>query len=246
MVSEPSPSPRFTMCHSEEPPTTLVVGFAEFGLAGLTAVDYLVDQRELNQTGHLEATSLPTITPFANGRPRHHTRLFSDGDWLATLVGELAVPVSAAGPLGDELIEWAAGAGVEEITILSGVPMAHGPDEHAPFYVATEDYEQACLEAADIKPMGSGFLEGVNAELMRRGIDSDLRVGMVTTPVHQQVPDAEAAIRLLDALCRIYDIDVDTEPLETFAAEVRKHYAELAARIERAREETSPDDRMFM
>jgi len=246
MASDPSQTPSFTMCHGEDPPTTLVVGFAEFGLAGLTAVDYLVDQLELVQTGHLEAESLPTITPFEDGRPRHHTRLFSDGDWLATLVGELAVPVPAAGPLGDELIQWAEDEGVEEITILSGVPMAHGPDEHAPFYVATEDYETACLENADIKPMGSGFLEGVNAKIVQQGLDSDLRVGMVTTPVHQQAPDIEAAVRLLDALGRIYDIDVDTAPLEEFAAELRKHYAELAARIERAREEPSPDDRMFM
>jgi len=246
MVAKAQSPPAFTMCHSEEPPTTLVVGFAEFGLAGLTAVDYLVDQLDLRQTGYLEAESLPTITPFDKGRPRHHTRLFSDGDWLATLVGELAVPVPAASSFGEELIQWAEANGIEEITILSGVPFAHGPDEHVPFYIATEDYETACLEAVDIRPMGSGFLDGVNAELMQRGIDSDLRVGLVTTPVHQQAPDAEAAVRLLDALARIYDIDLDTGPLEDFAAEVRQHYAELAARIERAHEEQSPDDRMYM
>jgi uncharacterized protein len=234
------------MHHSEDPPTSLVVGFAEFGLAGLTAVDYLTQELDLLETGHLEASSLPTITPFAAGRPRHHTRLYSDGDQLAVLVGELAVPRGASGPLSEELMTWADGQGVEEITILSGVPFAHGPDQHEPFYVATEDYAATRLGGVDIAPMGNGFLDGVNASLMQRGIDSDLRVGLVTTPVHEPAPDAEAAIRLLDAFGEVHDRDVDVGPLEAFAAEIRQHYAELAARIEQIRDDERPDDRMFM
>ena len=234
------------MHHGEEPPTTLVVGFAEFGVAGLTAVDYLTQELDLVETGHLEAESLPTITPFAQGRPRHHTRLYSGGDQLAVLVGELAVPRRADGPLSEELMAWASGHGVEEMTILSGVPVVHGPDQHEPFYVATEDYVASRLEDVDIEPMGNGFLDGVDAALMQRGIDSDLRVGLVTTPVHDQAPDAEAALRLLDAFDRIHDRRVDVGPLESFAADIRQHYAELADRIERASAEERPDDRMFM
>jgi uncharacterized protein len=246
MPEEPTPPADFTMHHSEEPPTALVVGFAEFGLAGLTAVDYLTQELDLVETGHLEAESLPTITPFAQGRPRHHTRLYSDGDRLAVLVGELAVPRQAAGPLSEELMTWASDNGVEEITILSGVPIAHGPNQHEPFYVATEDYVASRLEGVDIEPMGNGYLDGVSASLMDRGIDSDLRVGLVTTPVHDQAPDAEAALRLLDAVDRIHDRRVDVGPLESFAADIRQHYAELAERMAQVRDDERPDDRMFM
>jgi len=54
---------------------TLAVGFTEYGLAGLTAVDYLSDQLSMSRHGHLTNGGSPTITPFENGTARHHTRL---------------------------------------------------------------------------------------------------------------------------------------------------------------------------
>jgi uncharacterized protein len=94
--------------------------------------------------------------------------------------------------------------------------------------------------------MGTGFLDGVNAALVERGIDSPLAVGVYVTPVHEQVPDVEAAIRLLETIRTVYDIDIDTEPLEDFAAEVRQHYEDLAARFNAASEAELPEDRMYM
>jgi uncharacterized protein len=61
----------------DDPSGTLVAGFTEYGLAGLTAVTYLTDQLDLEETGHVSVAELPAITPFENGTPRHHTRLFS-------------------------------------------------------------------------------------------------------------------------------------------------------------------------
>jgi hypothetical protein len=116
----------------------------------LTAVDYPTQELDLVETGHLEAPSLPTITPFAQDRPRHHPRLYGDGDQLAVPVGKLAVPRGASGPLSEELMTRASGEGVGEITILSGVPFAHGPDQYEPFYAATEDYAATRLE--DVGP----------------------------------------------------------------------------------------------
>lgn len=239
--------PDFSVTHESAPPETLVAGFSAAGLAGLTAVDYLVDRRDATETGHLNVERLPAITPFTDGEPRHHTRIFSDRPAdLAVLVGELSVPRGAGGALAEAVLEWAADNGVEEITILSGVPVDHAPDEHESFYVATADYRDHRLGDADLRPMGSGFLDGVNAEILQRGLDTDLRVGLLTTPVHAQAPDLEAALRLLGALTEVYDVDVDTGPLEAFASEVRRYYAELVDRMERTTQAEYPEDRMFM
>lgn len=237
----------FRFVHDSEPSDTLVCGFSEFGLAGLTAADFLVDHLELEQTGHVAAPGLPAITPFENGVPRHHTRFFSRPDVDVTvLVGELFVPVSVAAAFSDSLVEWLAANDVRDAAVLSGVPVAHGPEDHRTFYVATEDYRDAHLADADVPAMGNGFLDGMKAELLERGIDTDLRACVYTTPVHAQAPDVEAAIRLVDAVSGVHGLDVDTSPLETFAAEVAEHYAELSERVERVADEERPDDRMYM
>lgn len=237
----------FEITHEKPPSASVIAGFSSFGLAGLTAVDYLTEQLALSETGHITAQELPAITPFENGTPRHHTRLFSSPAATVTvLANELFVPVGATDGFSRAILEWAADSGVEEITVLAGVPVPHGPEQHRTYYVATEDYQAARLEDTEIEPMGTGFLDGVNAGLVGQGIDSALRVGVLVTPVHAQVPDAEAALRLIDAVESILGLDVDTGALESFAADVERYYRELAGRLDQVKKEDVAEDRMFM
>ncbi|MFB6155036.1 MAG: proteasome assembly chaperone family protein [Haloferacaceae archaeon] len=236
----------FTVQHDQEPSEVLLAGFSEWGLAGLTAVDYLVEQLELEQTGHITAEGLPAITPFEEGVPRHHTRLFSRSDLDVTvLVGELFVPVSVSQSFSDAILDWTGNHGVEEVAVLSGIPVAHAPDEHRAYYIATDDYRKHRLVDQSVSPMGRGFLDGTNAALVARGLTSSLGVGVFVTPVHAQVPDVDAAIRLVETVQSVYGLDVDAGPLEAFAEEVRQYYAELANRME-AQEREMPEDRMYM
>ncbi|WP_435063936.1 proteasome assembly chaperone family protein [Halobaculum sp. EA56] len=280
-MEERADRPAFHVATETEPSSTVVAGFSQFGLAGLTAADYLVDHLELERTGHIRTEGLPTITPFENGRPRYPTRLFSRPDLdVSVLVGELFVPNTLAEPFSRAILDWTEEGGVEEVAVLSGVPFAHGPDEHRAFYIASDDYREAHSpalaaaapdptadgaadsSAADddpgtdpatgpatdpaIPPMGNGFLDGTNAALMARGMESDLGVGVFVTPVHAQAPDVEAALRLVEAIDRVYGLGVDTGPLEAFAGEVGEHYRGLAERLDDQREEDQPLDRMYM
>lgn len=247
MAAAERAQPSFTVTHDAEPSGTLVVGLSTFGLAGLTAVDFLVDQLELEQTGFVTADVLPTITPFEKGVPRRHTRLYSDPAVdLTILVNELFVPVWAAEPFANAVLDWTTANGVSEVCVLSGIPVPHGPDAHRVFYVASKDFREERLAETDIEPMGVGFLDGVNGSLMGRAIDSPLRTGVFITPVHAQAPDAEAALRLIDAVQHVYGIEVDTEPLQQFAGEIERYYRDLADRLETVQERHVPEDRMYM
>jgi len=227
--------------------STLLCGFSRFGLAGLTAVDYLVDHLEMDPIGHVTTSELPTITPFENGVPRHHTRLFTRSDLdILVLVNELFVPQFAADDLAKAILAWTDEHGIEEAAVLSGVPVAHGPDDHRVFYVATEDYKTSRLRDLQIPAMGNGFLDGVNASLLARGMDTDFRTGIFLTPVHAQAPDVDAALRLIDGFEAVYGLDVDSGPLEAFAQEVQQYYQELANRLENVERGQMPEDRMYM
>jgi uncharacterized protein len=242
MPQQPAPDePSFHIEQDEEPAAeTLIAGFSTFGLAGLTAADYIVDHLDLEERGHVAVDQLPTITPFENGTPRHHTRLFSrDGLDITVLVGDLFIPPFAADSFSTALLDWTAENEVAEVTVLSGVPVPHGPDGHRVFYVASADYQERRLSGTELSPMTEGFLDGVNASLMQCGMESDLATGILTTPVHDQAPDIEAALRLIESVRTVYDLDIDTEPLETFAAEVKNYYEGLSQHLEA----TEPQDR---
>jgi len=236
----------FDVTHDSAPSETLITGFSAYGLAGLTAVDYLVDHLELEETGYIRADGLPSITPFEKGRPRHPTRLYSRDDLDVTvLVGEQFVPSMLGETLATAILEWTEANDVAEIAVLAGAPVPHGPEGHRTFYIATDDYRERRLADGSVPAMEAGFLDGINAAFLERGMDSPLGVGLFVTPVHAQAPDIDAALRLVETVDEVYGLDVDAEPLKAFAAEIRQHYEDLAARIEE-REPDTWSDRMYM
>lgn len=238
--------PDFHVTHDTEPSETLLAGFSSFGLAGLTAADYLVDHLDLEETGHIAVDGLPAITPFVDGRPHNHTRLFSRPDLDVTVLSsELFVPAAVGQRFGEAILEWTEANGVGEVAVLSGIPVEHGPDGHRTFFVAEDDYRRRRLDDADVQPMGRGFLDGINASLVERGLHSPLGVCVFLTPVHPRAPDVEAAIRLVETVESVYGLGVDAGPLHEFAERVQQYYSDLAERIER-REGEASDNQMYM
>jgi len=234
---------------------TLFVSLSGVGLAGLSALDYLVRQLELEQIGHVSTHGLPDIAPFEDGRPRHPMRLYSGDDIDATvLVSELFVPTWTADSFAEALRTWVAGTDIDEMVVLNGVPFPHGPDEHAVFYVANSAYRDRHLGNAEIRPLKGGVFDGVVGELTVWSLAADAPpVGVFVTPTHPPGPDLDAALLFLDALQGVYDFELDEAELRRTAEDLKRHYQELADRLQAMQESDgglmgrdAPDDRMYM
>jgi uncharacterized protein len=235
--------------------STLLVGTANPGLAGLTVVDYLVRNAGAEPAGHVRSLGLADVTPFTAGEPRHAFRLYTlpEAD-LTLLASEVFLPVDAAEAFVDALLAWTDATGVDEVAVSHGVPYPHGPEQHRVFHVATPGFRERRLTAPGaeeslVPPMPGGFLDGVVGELMTAGLEDDTAVGALVTPTHPPGPDLDAALRFLEALEALYDLDVDPTGLRERADEQRRYFAELANRVEsldRGERGDYPADRMFM
>lgn len=225
--------------------TPVIAGFARYGLAGLTAVDYLVRQLELEPVGFVRAPDLPSITPVTGGRPRHPTRILGNGKQdITVLMGELHIPPMITPEFSNAILQWIDRSGIEEICCLAGVVVPHEPEDHFVSWIATEDYNR--VETTNVPPVKEGFLDGVLAALVEKGMSEHQRVGVLTTPVHPQTMDVEAALRLVEAVDELYDLEVDPGPLQQFAQEIEAYYEELAKHFSEQSQPRVPDDRMFM
>lgn len=249
------PSFRVTAPAVSELGETLLVGLSHMGMAGLTAVDYLVRQAESTEVGHVSPAGVPGIAPFQAGEARHHTRLYTLAeDRLSVVVGELLIPPWMATTFTDAILEWVDDSPIEEITILHGVPFPHGPEEHTVFYVSTPAYRERRLSETAIQPLAGGVLDGVSGELVSRSLDEHSPpVGVLVTPAHPPGPDVDASIRLLEAVQETYGLAVDATELEQRAEELKQYYAELADRMNTLAEQEQPlgsrdfpEDRMYM
>lgn len=252
--------PSFTIeLTSDTPPgERLLVGMAGVGVAGLTAGDYLVNNVETEQIGHVRTRNLPDITPFTNGQPRHPIRLYSaTGSDVTVLISEVFLPAWVADPLTDALLEWAGDHDIEEVTVLHGTPFPHQEDEHRVYHVATEAYRERHFGSEDgppFEPLPGGFFDGVIGELLVRALDGEgPATGVLVTPTHMPGPDLDAAVRLLDALEPVCGIEVDETDLRERAEEMERYFADLAERMQAMQDAEEPTEgqdypanRMFM
>jgi uncharacterized protein len=230
---------------------SLVLATANPGLAGLSVVDYLVSQTDAEQVGHVRARGLADVTPFTDGEPRHAVRLYSPPERNVTvLTGELFLPTAAGEPFVEAIVEWATGVGIWEFVAPYAVPYPHGPEEHRVFYVGTSAFRERRVSGHDVAPLKGGYLDDPTGELLTAGLDRDAPVGALITPSHPPGPDLDAAVRILEALDDLYDLDVDPTELRARADERRRQYAELAQRVQTLDDRTAggeyPEDRMFM
>lgn len=244
------PTPEIEFCIEDGEPigSKLVVGFASPGMASLAAVDHLVGGLESSQCGYGTVHGFPTATPFTDGTPRRAIRLYGTGRELSLLASEVFLPAGVGEQLADGVVDVARDHGIEEITVLYSVPYQHGPDEHAVFSVATEEYPLERLRAYGVAPLAGGFLDGFVGGLVERGLDSGTpSVGVFVTPAHPPGPDFDATLLLLDAASHHYDVAVDTTELEERSEEVHRYYQEYADRVEAlADRDDQFEDRMFM
>lgn len=119
----------------------LVLGLANPGVVGLTVLDHVVREFDADQVGHVRTRNVATVTPFADGRPRRPIRLYAVPELDATVVlAEIAVSPVAAEAFAEALFGFADDADLGEITAINAVPYPHGPEDHAVFAVATDDY----------------------------------------------------------------------------------------------------------
>ncbi|MEF8786568.1 MAG: PAC2 family protein [Haloarculaceae archaeon] len=226
----------------------LLVGYASPGMASLIASDYLVTEGQTTQAGYVRVHDLPTITPFNEGVPRYPSRLYTNESGPTMVVSERFLPLEIGDKFAEAIGQLASDHGIEEITILYGIPYPHGPEDHAVFSIATEDYPLSTLEDAGVKRLSGGFLDGVPGTLLQDGIGSDaLKTGVYVTPSHPPGPDFDAALRLLEAVDHHFDVRIDTTQLEAQSEEFHRYYEELATRIEAENEDRDfPEDRMYM
>ncbi|MXR52141.1 proteasome assembly chaperone family protein [Halovenus sp. WSH3] len=234
-------------CPEIAPGQTLLVGLASPGMASLTAATHIVEEHEATEIGHVAPAELPAITPFEDGTPRHHTRLYDiDGESIVVLLSELFVPPWAARPFVEEVLDWATDSQIAEIAMLHPVAYEHAPDDHQVFYVATEEYETERLDG-DVPPMSGGVLDGVPSEFLSHSLRGEgPPTGIYVTPAHPPGPDIDGALLFLDAVESTYDLDIDRSELEDFSREIKQHYETLAERMATLDEaEQSRDDREF-
>jgi predicted ATP-grasp superfamily ATP-dependent carboligase len=230
----------------------VLVGFPSQGLVGAIVASYLVPKLDMQLVATLDHPTMPPVASIREGRAHSPVQIFASTvrcgingncDQLVVIRSDAAPPTEHVDEISDEILEYADQIGGDLVVTLEGAPTSSESDHvfAVPNLVADVDTSEIGAES-----FPDGALSGFSASLLTEGNSRQQHVLCLFTTVQEDMPDAEAASRLVDVADDLVPgIRMDPEPLRE---EARKFERNLRAALEEQErsQEDMPSERTSM
>ena len=219
----------------------IFAGFVGAGLVGTISVDYIINKLNMNEIGFLRSKYLPPSTVFMQGRLRHPFRLYANNDGtICAIICEIIISREGLYTIASSILDWAEKNGSNEIVILDGV--ASDKHDKKAFCAAEVDLCRV-MEEHGIKMIPQGFITGISGGILNECLIRKIKGVALLAKADESMPDTLAAVTLIDAINRLYGIDVDTKDLKKQRNQIGSELKELSDKYS---EHKKIDSNMYM
>ncbi len=211
----------------------LVCCFPSAGVVGTIAANTLIEKFEMEEVAHVRSRFMPSAAVFLDGHLRHPFRIYGHKEEnLLVVTAELPVADEGLYYVSSALLDWAATVGVKETVILDGIPVQGLPTDRKVLFAAEEEKLGELKKDDSMEILTKGIITGIAGSILSETLCRDMVGFALLTPAIAMVPDPEGAIQLLEALNRLYHVNVDISELKESAAEIRKKMEEMAQQVD--------------
>ena len=211
---------------------TVVAAFPSVGFVSTITATYLITTLPMDQVTALESADFPSISMIYAKKPKFPARVYASREHkLAIFICEMPLPMFTHRPVAYALLKWAKDHGCRQIVPLEGLPAeleAPMAGEPTVWGVGSTDRARAELEKRGIRQLESGMISGVAGVLLNEGRWRDADVIALLAEARVAIPDARAAVALVQALDTFLpEISIDLGPLQEQAKELEDQLTRL-------------------
>ncbi|MFW9810419.1 MAG: proteasome assembly chaperone family protein [Candidatus Thorarchaeota archaeon] len=211
----------------------LVCCFPSAGVVGTIAAQEMIQQFEMEEVAHVRSRYMPSAAVFQDGRLRHPFRVYGKKDKnLLVVTAELPVADEGLYVVSSTLLDWGATVGVKETVILDGIPVQGLPTSRKVLYAAEEEKINELAKDETMEILSKGIITGIAGSILSETLCREMVGFALLTPAIAMVPDPAGAVQLLEALNRLYKVDVNVTDLKESAAEIKSKMEEMAQQVE--------------
>lgn len=211
----------------------LVCCFPSAGVVGTIAAQEMIQQFEMEEVAHVRSRYMPSAAVFQDGRLRHPFRIYGKKEKnLLVVTAELPVADEGLYMVSSALLDWGATIGVKEAVILDGIPVQGLPTKRKVLYAAEEEKISELAKDETMEILSKGIITGIAGSILSETLCREMVGFALLTPAIAMVPDPAGAVQLLEALNRLYKVDVNVSDLKESAAEIRSKMEEMAQQVD--------------
>lgn len=215
----------------------IFAGFVGAGLVGPLSVGHMIEKLNMKEIGYMRSKHLPPSTVFIRGRLRHPFRFYSTEDGtVCAVICEITLRMEGLYTIVAEILNWAKEKNSDEIVILDGVASEDHDDQA---YCAAE--EDLCRIMADknVSMIPQGFITGIPGGILNECLLREIRGVTLLVKADKKVADPAAAATLVEAVNRVYEMNIDTDGLRKEKEQIGADFKELSQKYAEHREELS-------
>ncbi len=185
----------------------MIVGFPGFGLVGTIATKFLIENLDVEHIGSIESDRLLPLAAIHKSKLIGPLDIFYNKKYNLVVIQTLSELNGTEWKLGDMLHDLAEDLKAKEVIILEGVPTTKKKNDYGLYYYSTNK----SFEKMGLKPVQEAVMMGVTATLLLRC--KDIPISALLSESQSNIPDSEAAARIIKALDQYLGMNLDYKPL---------------------------------
>ncbi len=200
----------------------IIQGFPSVGLVSTIASKFLIDHLDVEEIGYIESEQITPLTAIHKSKIVNPITLFYNKKYNLIIIQSLTDVTGYEWDLASTITDLGRSLGVKELIILESMPPQQGD---------LDIYYFSNKRKLKLKELKEGIVVGTTAALLLKA--KEIPVTCLFAEAHSQLPDSEAAARVVGALNNYLGMKVDCKPLLETA---KKFEINLKQYIERAKE----------
>ena len=200
----------------------IILGFPSIGVVSTIATKFLIEHLDVEQIGYIESEHLMPLTAIHKSKIVNPITLYYNKKNNLIIIQSLTEVTGYEWELATSIIETAKSLSAKEIVILESMLPHEG--ELNIYYYSNKNKLR-------LKPITEGIVMGATAALLLKA--KDFSTTCIFAEAHSQLPDSEAAAKVIGALNDYLGLKVDYRPLLEAA---KKFEATLKQYMEKRRD----------
>ncbi len=213
----------------------IFAGFVGAGLVGPLSINHIIEKLNMKEIGVMRSKYLPPSTVFIRGRLRHPFRFYANNEGtVCAIICEITLRMEGLYTLVSSILDWADKQGSNEIVILDGVASTEHDDKA---YCAAEEDLVRIMADKDISMIPQGFITGIPGGILNECLVREIQGLTLLVKASKVSPDPIAAATLIEAINRLYNLNIDTTELSKEKERIHADFSELSQKYVEHREE---------
>lgn len=183
---------------------TIIQGFPSIGLVSTIVTKFLTDHLDVEEIGHIESSHIIPLTAIHKSRVINPITIFYNKKYNLVIIQSITEVSGHEWDIADTIFEIARQVSAKEIIVVEGIPSQQ--EVIKTFYCSTNPKLKIATN-----PLTEGIIMGVTAAMLLK--DGKVPVTCLFAETHSQLPDSDAAAKVMELLIKHANIKVDYKPL---------------------------------